>query len=54
MALNVTALIGEQGKYQLNGTMKPDASLPKEVHQAMQFVGQPDAEGRFTLKLQSR
>ncbi|MBU1617866.1 MAG: type II secretion system protein N [Gammaproteobacteria bacterium] len=53
LALNVTALIGEQGKYQLNGTMKPDASLPKEVHQAMQFVGQPDAEGRFTLKLQS-
>lgn len=54
LALNVTALIGEQGKYQLNGTMKPDASLPKEVHQAMQFVGQPDAQGRFTLKLQSR
>lgn len=54
LALNVTALIGEQGKYQLNGTMKPDASLPKEVHQAMQFVSAPDAEGRFTLKLQSR
>lgn len=54
LALNVTALIGEQGKYQLNGTLKPDASMPKEVHQAMQFVGQPDAEGRFTLKLQSR
>ncbi len=54
LALNVTALIGEQGKYQLSGTMKPDASLPKEVHQAMQFVSRPDAEGRFTLKLQSR
>lgn len=54
LALNVTALIGEQGNYQLNGTLKPDASMPKEVHQAMQFVGQPDAEGRFTLKLQSR
>ena len=54
LALNVTALIGEQGKYQLNGTMKPDASLPKEVHQAMQFVSRPDEQGRFTLKLQSR
>lgn len=54
LALNVTALIGEQGKYQLNGTMKPDTSMPKEVHQAMQFVSRPDAEGRFTLKLQSR
>ncbi|MCA1931712.1 type II secretion system protein N [Rheinheimera sp.] len=54
LALNVTAVIGEQGKYQLNGTMKPDASMPKEVHQAMQYVSRPDAEGRFTLKLQSR
>lgn len=53
LALNIKVLLGEQGNYQLNGTMKPDASLPKEVHQAMQFVGQPDAEGRFTLKLQS-
>lgn len=54
LALNVTAVIGEQGSYQLNGTMKPDASLPKEVHQAMQFVSRPDEQGRFTLKLQSR
>ena len=54
LALNVTAVIGEQGKYQLNGTMKPDASLPKEVHQAMQFVSRPDEQGRFRLRLQSR
>jgi general secretion pathway protein N len=54
LALNVTAVIGEKGRYQLNGTLKPDASMPKEVHQAMQFVSRPDAEGRFTIKLQSR
>ncbi len=43
-----------QGSYQIAGTLKPAASMPKEVHQAMQFVGQPDAEGRFPLKLQGR
>lgn len=40
--------------YQIAGTLKPAPSMPKEVHQAMQFVGQPDAEGRFPLKLQGR
>lgn len=43
-----------QGSYQIAGTLKPAASMPKEVHQAMQFVGQADAEGRFPLKLQGR
>ena len=28
--------------------------MPKEVHQAMQFVGQADANGNFPITLQGR
>jgi hypothetical protein len=28
--------------------------MPTEVHQAMQFVGQADANGRFPLNLQGQ
>ena len=49
LALAVTADV-MAGRYQLAGTLKPDASLPKEVHDAMRFVSQPDAEGRYTIQ----
>jgi general secretion pathway protein N len=49
LALAVTADV-MAGRYQLNGTLKPDASMPKEVHEAMRFVSQPDAEGRYTIQ----
>ena len=42
------------GSYRISGSLKPEDSMPKEVHQAMQFVGQPDAEGRFRLNLQGQ
>jgi general secretion pathway protein N len=42
------------GSYRIGGSLKPEASMPQEVHQAMQFVGQPDAEGRFPLNLQGQ
>jgi general secretion pathway protein N len=41
----------DNARFQLNGTLKPEPSLPEEVHQAMQFLGQPDANGRYTIKL---
>lgn len=34
----------------VNGTLKPDAAMPKEVHQAMQFLGRPDAQGRYPIR----
>lgn len=40
--------------YRVSGSLKPDASMPAEVHQAMQFVGQADASGRFPLNLQGQ
>jgi general secretion pathway protein N len=42
------------GSYRIAGSLKPAASMPKEVHQAMQFVGQPTSDGRFPLTLQGQ
>lgn len=49
LGLDVKALINAE-QLLVNGTLKPDASLPLEVHQAMQFLGKPDAEGRFPIR----
>lgn len=34
----------------VNGTLKPSANMPQEVHQAMQFLGKPDAQGRYPIR----
>ena len=49
LGLAVTAAV-ENNRLTVNGTLKPDATLPQEVHQAMKFVGRPDADGRYTIK----
>jgi len=51
--LAVTATVSPAGQYQLQGYIKPDQSMPEEVHQAMRFVGKPDEQGRFPLQLAS-
>lgn len=38
-------------KFKVSGRFKPDASLPKEVHQAATFFGKPDANGYYPIKL---
>ncbi|MAD76521.1 MAG: general secretion pathway protein GspN [Rheinheimera sp.] len=49
LGLAVTAGV-ENSRLTVNGSLKPDPSLPSEVHQAMQFVGRPDAQGRYTIQ----
>ena len=50
LGLAVTAQL-LAGQYQLNGTLKPAASMPAAVHDAMRFVGPQDAQGRYVIKL---
>lgn len=38
-------------RYQINGTLQPASTLPREVHQAMQFVGPQDSQGRYVMQL---
>lgn len=49
LSLDVRAELSPAGAFRVNGTLAPAAELPAEVHQAMRFVGQPDANGRYTL-----
>ncbi|MBV2130873.1 type II secretion system protein N [Arsukibacterium indicum] len=49
LGLAVTAAV-ENKRLTVNGTLKPEASLPQEVHQAMRFVGRPDEQGRYTIR----
>lgn len=49
LSLAVRASVTQTGNLRVQGSLKPDASLPAEVHQAMRFVGQPDANGRYSL-----
>lgn len=48
LGLDIKAVINAE-QLLVNGTLKPEPSLPEEVHQAMQFLGKPDAKGRYRL-----
>lgn len=37
-------------KFKVEGRFKPEANLPKEVHQAAQFFGKADSEGYYPIK----
>ncbi|MDX3772729.1 type II secretion system protein N [Chromatiaceae bacterium AAb-1] len=50
LGLAITARLNQAGKLSVDGTVKPEASMPQEVHQAMKFIGQPDAEGRYSIR----
>jgi general secretion pathway protein N len=48
--LTAKATIPANMQFKIEGRFKPEASLPKEVHQAAQFFGQADANGYFPIK----
>lgn len=48
--LSAIARIPHDLRYSINGKFKPDPNLPKEVQQAAQFFGKPDAQGYYPLK----
>jgi general secretion pathway protein N len=49
LGLDIKAVINAE-QLLVNGTLKPDDAMPKEVHQAMQFLGKPDAQGRYSIR----
>ena len=34
----------------ISGFVKPDATMPKQVHDAVKFLGRPDNNGRYSFK----
>jgi len=33
------------------GFIKPKANMPKDVHDAVKFLGRPDSQGRYKVSL---
>lgn len=48
--LTARATVPANMKFTIEGRFKPDANLPKEVHQAAQFFGKPDNDGFYPIK----
>jgi general secretion pathway protein N len=48
--LTAKATIPVNMKFKIEGRFKPQASLPREVHQAAQFFGKADADGYYPIR----
>jgi general secretion pathway protein N len=48
--LTAKTVIPANMNFKVEGRFKPEANLPKEVHQAAQFFGQPDSDGYYPIK----
>ncbi|AOT06753.1 type II secretion system protein N [Pseudoalteromonas luteoviolacea] len=51
LGLRADATLAENMQFKVAGNVKPDASLPKEVHDAVKFLGRPDSQGRYPVSL---
>ncbi|WMN58768.1 type II secretion system protein N [Pseudoalteromonas xiamenensis] len=51
LGLQADALLSQNLQFNVNGKIKPDASLPKEVHDAVKFLGRADSDGYYPIKL---
>lgn len=51
LGLQADATLSNNLQFSVNGKVKPDASLPKEVHDAVKFLGRADSDGYYPVKL---
>ena len=49
LGLQLEAEYGKLG-VKVSGFVKPDSSMPKQLHDAVKFLGRPDGTGRYPLK----
>ncbi|WP_064664082.1 type II secretion system protein N [Pseudoalteromonas sp. MQS005] len=50
LGLEADATLKANFDFKVAGYVKPDLTLPKEVHDAVKFLGRPDNQGRYPLK----
>ncbi|WP_199610501.1 type II secretion system protein N [Flocculibacter collagenilyticus] len=50
LGLDAVVKLVDNNQITINGVMKPDASLPKSVHDAMQYLGKPNQQGQYTVE----
>ena len=51
LGLQGQAQISAANKYNFDGYLKPDARLPKSIHQGIAMFSKPDSQGRYKIKL---
>jgi general secretion pathway protein N len=51
LGLRADATLAANFKFKVAGQIKPDPSLSKEVHDAVKFLGRPDANGYYPVNL---
>lgn len=51
LGLQADVHLAEHYQFKVAGNVKPDASLPKELHDAVKYLGRPDAQGRYPVNL---
>lgn len=49
LGLEADATLKANFDFSVAGYVKPDTSLPKDVHDAVKFLGRPDSQGRYPL-----
>ena len=49
LGLEADATLKANFDFKVSGYVKPDATLPKDVHDAVKFLGRPDNQGRYPL-----
>ncbi|ALS31637.1 general secretion pathway protein N [Pseudoalteromonas translucida KMM 520] len=49
LGLEADAILKANFDFKVSGYVKPDATLPKDVHDAVKFLGRPDNQGRYPL-----
>jgi general secretion pathway protein N len=51
LGLQLDVVLAAKNKLTVSGFVKPSAKMPKDVHDAVKFLGRPDNQGRYAIKL---
>jgi len=51
LGLQLDIILAAKNKLTVDGFIKPKANMPKDVHDAVKFLGRPDPQGRYKVSL---
>jgi len=51
LGLQLDIVLAAKNKFTVDGFIKPKANMPKDVHDAVKFLGRPDPQGRYKVSL---
>lgn len=51
LGLQLDIVLAAKNKLTVDGFIKPSVNMPKDVHDAVKFLGRPDVQGRYKVSL---